>query len=324
MAKRKEKIPEQFQTLKSLLERKPIDVGTFFRPLLSEAHKVSTLIGLDKEIIDTLTSLAQNQNVLLIGLPGVGKTTLAKEIAQAAKVAYSRTDGNEDVEPSQIIGYIDKIAVAHFCLDHPLSIEMGDMLRAHGGIYHIDEINRIPPRSANALLQGLEEGYVWLSGYKVVSSFVSIATLNPATVTGTYELDEALMDRFDSVWLETPDVKLIEDILKLRSNVDWASLKVKISADVFKVTAKMIDLMVQDYKKDGEMEMPASVRAGIAAINKAIVYAYLRHSKQVTVEDLEKALVPSFIGRIKPCYEVAEDYPSKKKLVESYISKALR
>lgn len=316
--------PHSAITLKDLLNRTPIDVGEKFRPLLRKAKQVSSLIGIEKEILDVLTSLSQGQNVFLVGLPGTGKTTLAKELAAAAGVPYSRTDGNEDVEPSQIIGYIDKIAVAQLGLDHPLAIEIGDMLRAHGGVYHIDEINRIPPRAANALLQGLEEGFVWMSGYKITSSIVAIATINPVTFTGTYELDDALVDRFDAVWLETPDVKIIEDILKLRARVNWEPTSFEIDENIFRVSAKAIDLMVKDYKRTQKIDSPASVRAGISAINKAVVFAFTRNSPRVELEDLKQAFISSFVWRMRPSAEVGDDYASRNKLIEEYFERAVQ
>ena len=321
-SKRKESFGEV--TLKDLLNRTTIDVGEKFKPLLKRAKGVSSLIGLDKEILDVLASLAQGQNVFLVGLPGTGKTTLAKELAAAAGVPYSRTDGNEDVEPSQIVGYIDKIAVSQLGLDHPLAIEMGDMLRAHGGVYHIDEINRIPPRAANALLQGLEEGFLWLSGYKIVTSFVAIATINPVTFVGTYELDDALVDRFDAIWLQTPSVELLESILKLRAKINWDNIDMEVDEKIFRVAAKLLDLITNSYKKNEKIESPASVRAGISAINKALAYAYLRDSNKIELEDLKKAVISSFTWRMKPSVEIGDDYQSRKKLLEDYFEQALR
>jgi MoxR-like ATPase len=164
---------------------------TAFQTLRAEVKKI--IVGHDDVIDHVLTGLFAGGHVLLEGVPGLGKTLLIKTLAEGLELSFSRIQFTPDLMPGDIIGtnmiVEDADGRKHF------QFQRGPIF-AH--ILLADEINRATPKTQSALLEGMQEGCVTVSGvgHLLPSPFFVLATQNPIEMEGTYPLPEAQLDRF--------------------------------------------------------------------------------------------------------------------------------
>ena len=152
----------------------------------------SAVVG-QKDVVEAaLVALLCRGNLLLEGVPGLGKTLLVRALASALGLAYSRIQFTPDLMPADILG------------TNILSEEGGRRAFrfSRGPIFaHVvlaDEVNRATPKTQSALLEAMEERTVTVGGttYPLGTPFVVLATQNPIEMEGTYPLPEAQLDRF--------------------------------------------------------------------------------------------------------------------------------
>ncbi|MDG6914557.1 MAG: MoxR family ATPase [Nitrososphaerota archaeon] len=156
--------------------------------ILAEVSKV--IVGKTEELKLIEASLFAQGHVLLEGVPGVAKTSIAKALAGALGLQFDRIQFTPDLLPSDIIGtYIFDQKVSDF------KIRKGPVF---GNIILADEINRASPKTQSALLEAMQERQVTIEGttMPLPSPFIVLATQNPIEFEGTYPLPEAQVDRF--------------------------------------------------------------------------------------------------------------------------------
>src|SRR5262245_35353597 len=164
---------------------------TSFNALRSEVEKV--IVGHREIITHVLVGLFAGGHVLLEGVPGLGKTLLIKTLAEGLELKFSRIQFTPDLMPGDIIGTNiiaeDAEGRKHF------QFQRGPIF---GHILLADEVNRATPKTQSALLEGMQEGNVTVSGstHALPSPFFVLATQNPIEMEGTYPLPEAQLDRF--------------------------------------------------------------------------------------------------------------------------------
>ncbi|MBI3624790.1 MAG: AAA family ATPase [Candidatus Rokubacteria bacterium] len=162
-----------------------------FRNLKAEVQKI--IVGYDEVVTDVLVGLFAGGHILLEGVPGLGKTLLIKTLAEGLELSFSRIQFTPDLMPADIIGtniiLEDADGRRHF------QFQRGPIF-AH--ILLADEVNRATPKTQSALLEGMQEGTVTVSGasHRLPSPFFVLATQNPIEMEGTYPLPEAQLDRF--------------------------------------------------------------------------------------------------------------------------------
>jgi MoxR-like ATPase len=162
-----------------------------YERLKSEIHKV--IVGHDEIVDQVLVCLFAGGHVLLEGVPGLGKTLLVRTLAGCLDLTFSRIQFTPDLMPADIIGtniiVDDAEGRRHF------QFQRGPIF-AH--IVLADEVNRATPKTQSALLEGMQEGQVTVSGvsHRLPGPFFVLATQNPIEMEGTYPLPEAQLDRF--------------------------------------------------------------------------------------------------------------------------------
>ena len=162
-----------------------------FQSLRSEVQKV--IVGHDDVVNHVLTGLFAGGHVLVEGVPGLGKTLLIRTLAESLHLSFSRIQFTPDLMPGDIIGTNiiaeDGEGRKHF------QFQRGPIF---GHILLADEVNRATPKTQSALLEGMQEGSVTVSGiaHPLPSPFFVLATQNPIEMEGTYPLPEAQLDRF--------------------------------------------------------------------------------------------------------------------------------
>jgi len=162
-----------------------------FRSLRSEVQKV--IVGHDDVITHVLIGLFAGGHVLLEGVPGLGKTLLIKTLAESLDLTFSRIQFTPDLMPGDIIG--TNIIVEDADGRKHFQFQRGPIF---GHILLADEVNRATPKTQSALLEGMQEGSVTVSGTAnpLPAPFFVLATQNPIEMEGTYPLPEAQLDRF--------------------------------------------------------------------------------------------------------------------------------
>ncbi|AWX54016.1 MULTISPECIES: MoxR family ATPase [Brevibacillus] len=292
-------------------------------------HAISSVIvGKESQIRLLVTALLARGHVLLEDLPGMGKTVLAKTLAQAIGGSYNRLQFTADLLPSDVVGlHVFNQRTSEFELRKgPV---FADVLLA-------DEINRATPRTQSGLLECMEERQVTIEGVTLPlpSTMLVIATQNPIESEGTYPLPEAQLDRFlfklSLGYGTREDAK--EILRRFRSSspleaVDPVITVEQIAALQREVTTVHVSQPVEDYvidlteatRQHRSVEVGISPRAMLALLRSAQAYAYVSGRTYVLPDDV-KVVFPSLaVHRIRLSME-AELHVTEQEVVEQILT----
>ena len=162
-----------------------------YQSLRAEVGKI--IVGHSEVVGQVMVGLFAGGHVLLEGVPGLGKTLLIKTLAESLELTFSRIQFTPDLMPGDIIG--TNIIVEDAQGRKHFQFQRGPIF---GHILLADEVNRATPKTQSALLEGMQEGAVTVSGsaHPLPAPFFVLATQNPIEMEGTYPLPEAQLDRF--------------------------------------------------------------------------------------------------------------------------------
>jgi MoxR-like ATPase len=179
------------------MQLNPADISRAAEILSALRDEVGKAVVGQREVVDqTLIALVASGHVLIEGVPGLGKTLLARAFAKALSMQYARVQFTPDLMPSDITG--------HAVLDPTpgKTADLGSLRVIRGPVFTnlllADEINRAPAKTQSALLEVMQEYQVTLEGQTLplARPFMVLATQNPLETEGTYPLPEAQLDRF--------------------------------------------------------------------------------------------------------------------------------
>jgi len=179
--------------------------------IYAEVGKV--IIGQREVVEQMLTALLAGGHCLLVGVPGLAKTTLVQTLAKTLDLSFGRIQFTPDLMPSDITG--TEILEE----DHESGRKAFRFLKGpvFANVLLADEINRTPPKTQAALLQAMQEHAVTIGGETLAlgEPFFVLATQNPIEQEGTYPLPEAQLDRFIfELWIDYPQVEEEEEIAR--------------------------------------------------------------------------------------------------------------
>ena len=295
------------------------------------------LVGQDEVVDNVVIAIIAGGNVLLEGVPGVGKTRLVRSLGKTLNLPFSRIQFTPDLMPSDVTG-----------TEIMRKDEQGNMQSEfrRGPIFAnlvlADEINRATPKTQSAMLEVMQEHKVTVAGntYKLDEPFFVLATENPIEQDGTYPLPEAQMDRFMfKLLMKFPSDKELMDIVKMTQitmaeNAEAAMdgrdiLEMRELASQVPVMDEVLDYAVRlvsgthpeieggsDTAKK-YIKYGASPRAAQALITCAKVRALMNGNFNVSYADVEALALPVLRHRIKINYTAIND----KLTVDDVIAK---
>ncbi|HWT27635.1 MAG TPA: MoxR family ATPase [Mobilitalea sp.] len=284
-----------------------------------------------REVIEyALITLLAGGHLLLEDVPGVGKTTLAKTIAQTINCGFTRIQFTPDTLPSDVTG----LSV--------YNMQTGKFEYSKGAILNniilADEINRTSPKTQASLLEAMEEKQVTVDGvtYSLAKPFMVIATQNPIDYLGTYNLPEAQLDRFmmkiSIGYPQAGDEKVMADRFlskqltkTLEPVVDGETiLEMQKEVEVVKVSQDLIlyiTKLIQETRKDSNITLGASPRATLALIRASQAYAYLQGRNYCIPDDIIKLILPVISHRIILSPEARLSQTKVEKVLKTILGK---
>ena len=303
-----------------------------FRTLFRrEKDPLTDILGQDPAKEQVKAALLMDRHIIIVGPPGVGKTTLARNLARilpelqandcpyhcnplspicpqciSAKSAkkklktrtvsgeerFIRLQGSPDLTAEDLIGDIDPLKALEF---GPRSIEaftLGKLFKANNGVLFFDEINRCPQKLQNALLQVLSEGKVTIGAYDVdVPATFIFIGTMNPEDTNTEPLSAVFKDRFDQIHMSYPESQEIEEEITVTKGKKLVEFPRGL------LTA-MLEF-VRHLRLHKDLENKPSVRASIGLYERAQAHAYLAERDTVAVEDIEAAVISVLAHRVK-------------------------
>ena len=177
--------------IESALKAEAAQFKEDFERARAEVGKI--IVGQERVVEGTLISIICGGNVLLEGVPGLGKTELVKALSRVLQLDFNRIQFTPDLMPADIIG--TNIMTAGENGMYQFEFRRGPIFTQ---LLLADEINRATPKTQAALLETMQEGSVTAAGqtFQLKQPFFVLATQNPIEQEGTYPLPEAQLDRF--------------------------------------------------------------------------------------------------------------------------------
>ena len=291
------------------------------------------VIGAEMPVRALTIALVARGHVLVQGVPGLGKTLLAKALARALGGEFKRIQGTADLMPSDIIGVhvFDEAQRAFVFRPGPL---FADVLL-------VDEINRAGPKTQSALLEAMEERQVSVerAAWQLPADFLVIATQNPREFEGTYPLPESQLDRFMlRIDMDYPERAAEADILARYGGVTLAAQAVLAEVAVLErgllgaartqverihvaaaLSAYVLDL-ARASREHARLTLGLSTRGALALLKAARIAAGLRGGDFVTPDDVKETAVWVMAHRLVLTPEAALEGLSDIDVVKSLLA----
>ena len=272
--------------------RNPEEVQAAIRVVKTEVGKV--VVGYEEQVDDFIMCLLTQGHLLIEGVPGVAKTTLAKAFATVCGLSYRRIQFTQDLLPADITGhYFFNQRSAEF------EVRKGPLF---ADLVLTDEINRAPPKTQSALLEAMQEKQVTIDGtsFDLPNPFMVLATLNPIETEGVYPLPEAQIDRFMiKSHMDYLDEKQELEILKLKGEPD-ATPSIVLSRDaIIEMSSDVVNMFMHESvlgyvesiaratRNLEELDLGLSPRGAIHLMQTAKAHAYINNRTYVIPDDVK-------------------------------------
>jgi MoxR-like ATPase len=267
----------------------------------------SIIRGNDEVVRLALVAVLAQGHLLIEGVPGVGKTTLAHALARALDCHFQRVQFTSDMLPSDVLG----ISV-YSAEEQQFEFKAGPVFT---NILLADEVNRTTPKTQSALLEAMSEGQVTIDGHShpLPQPFLVVATQNPLEHHGTYPLPESQLDRFLlRVRMGYPELQSEREILRSEAGAARLDQVIPVAsgADVIgmqndvtlvKVDDSLVDYALEIVKRTRESEalsLGVSPRGALMLYRAAQAMAYLDGRTFCSPSDFKTLAIPAFAHRV--------------------------
>ncbi|MBI2868360.1 MAG: MoxR family ATPase [Chloroflexi bacterium] len=272
--------------------------------IIAEVSKVVVGKEATKELL--LVALLSQGHILIEGLPGTAKTTVARTFARAIGGSFKRVQGTPDMLPGDILGfYLYRPDGSSRFMPGPIFCN----------VLLADELNRTTPRTQSALLEAMQEHQVTIERetHLLEQPFIVIASQVPYGGPGTSPFSEVQMDRFMlRVWsglpsieeevsvlmnidaISTPDIRQVatpQDVMQLQQDVR----KVHVAGSIGYYIVNLLD----NLRRNPDVAVAPSPRASIALYRGARSLAFLQEREFAIPDDAKRLLLPCLAHRIK-------------------------
>ena len=267
------------------------------------------IIGQRDIIRQVMLALLTGGNVLLEGMPGLGKTMLVRTIGQVFLLDFKRIQFTPDLMPSDVTGtniMVKEEGKSSF------RFEKGPIF---ANLVLADEINRATPKTQSALLEAMQEHTVTVGNesHRLEEPFLVLATQNPIEQEGTYPLPEAQLDRFMfKVLVKFPSKEELRGIVGLTEGQTSPEIRGLMNAEELIEARKLIaqipiadavmnyilELVMATHEENAYIREGASPRAAQAIIRASRARAFMEGRLNVSFEDVKAVASPVLRHRI--------------------------
>ncbi|HIY04472.1 MAG TPA: MoxR family ATPase [Candidatus Anaerotignum merdipullorum] len=309
-----------------------------FEAVEREIGKV--IIGQKELIRHVLTAMIAGGNVLLEGMPGLGKTQLVKAIGKATDLAFSRIQFTPDLMPADVTG--TTVMTKDETGNTAFVFRKGPIF---ANLVLADEINRATPKTQSALLEAMQEHTVTGGSqtYRLQEPFFVLATQNPLETEGTYPLPEAQMDRFlfqlNVTFPSKPE--LMQIVLETTSGTAqeitpvWNGEKLLEMREIAcqvpiaePVAEYLMDVVMKTHPQQEEapeqvrqyVRYGASPRGAQAMLQAARIFALLAGRYHVAYEDVKQAAKPALRHRVFLNFEGMAEGMTPDEIIEALLT----
>ncbi len=295
-----------------------------------EAEIQKGIIGQHEVIREVMLAMLTGGNVLLEGMPGLGKTRLVSTIGKVFDLPFKRIQFTPDLMPSDVTG-----------TNIIMKGEQGSSFSfVRGPIFAnlilADEINRATPKTQSALLEAMQEHTVTVGSesHTLDAPFFVLATQNPIENEGTYPLPEAQLDRFMfKILVRFPSKEELKGIVGLTEGAQPPAIEKQMDGEGLlaaqalvsqipiadAVMDYLLELVMATHAQNPYIREGASPRAAQALIRAARAKAFLEGRFNVSFQDVQEAAYPVLRHRIIPSFDAVSAGVSEDDIIKQIL-----
>ncbi len=289
------------------------------------------IIGQKDIIRQTILAMLTGGNVLLEGMPGLGKTRLVSTISKVFQLSFKRIQFTPDLMPSDVTG-----------TNIIIKDQGGSAFRFEKGpifanLVLADEINRATPKTQSALLEAMQEHTVTVGNdsYRLEEPFLVLATQNPIENEGTYPLPEAQLDRFMfKILVNFPSKEELKGIVDLTEGLQMPSIQPLLDGNGL-MTARSIvaqipiadavmdnilNIVMATHAENKYIREGASPRAAQALVRASRAKAFMEGRMNVSFEDVKYAAYPVLRHRIILGFDAVSEGVSEDQIITDILN----
>ena len=324
----------------SNLDKGRLQDAAYMSQLVAECEQEiqKGIIGQKEIIHQVILAMLTGGNVLLEGMPGLGKTKLVSTISKVFDLSFKRIQFTPDLMPSDVTG--TNIIVKNE-QGSSFSFERGPIF---ANLILADEINRATPKTQSALLEAMQEHTVTVGNetYALAEPFMVLATQNPIENEGTYPLPEAQLDRFlFKIQVDFPSIDELKQIMDITVTNKKVELRpVLTGEDIVAMRSAIRDIPIADAVAEYALKVVvathpevagasefvkryvscgASPRAAQAIYQTARAKALLENRFNVSFDDIKSVAYPALRHRLVLSFEALADGVSADAIIKEIL-----
>lgn len=295
-----------------------------------EAEIQKGIIGQREVIRQVMLAMLTGGNVLLEGMPGLGKTRLVSTIGKVFDLPFKRIQFTPDLMPSDVTG---TNIIMKDGQGSSFSFVRGPIF---ANVILADEINRATPKTQSALLEAMQEHTVTVGSesHTLDAPFFVLATQNPIENEGTYPLPEAQLDRFMfKILVRFPSKEELKGIVGLTEGITPPVIEPQMDGEGLlaaqalvsqipiadAVMDYLLELVMATHDKNLYIREGASPRAAQALIRAARAKAFLEGRFNVSFQDVQEAAYPVLRHRIIPSFDAVSAGVSEDDIIKQIL-----